>query len=254
MMLGHMTMLLRRLNRDRRGVSLVEFAFAFPLIFTVGGFGIELSYYALCQLKVSQYALNLADNASRVGVVASNGVSQLRETDINDVLQATRLQGEAIGLTQNGRITLSSLERVSQSYDTTTTQRIHWQRCIGLKKGTGYDSSYGVAKITAGADAPDTWKAAADDQYAGYATTTGMGDAGAAVTAPDDSGVMFVEINYDYQPLLGSLFMGPTKIRYVGSFIVRDNRDYSQITNPAPKATASTCNLYTLGPKTLNAY
>ena len=65
---------------------------------------------------------------------------------------------------------------------------------------------------------------------------------------------MFVEINYDYQPLFGTLFVKPSKIHYIASFIVRDNRDYSQIINPAPTATASTCNLHTAAPKTLNAY
>jgi Flp pilus assembly protein TadG len=245
---------LRRLARDRRGLGLMEFALAFPLIFAAGGFGIELSYYALCQLDISQYALNLADHASRVGVVASNGVSQLRETDINDVLQGAKLEGDPINLTTYGRVTLSSLENVSQSYDANTTQRVHWQRCMGLKKGVGYDSTYGVAKITAGADAPDNWTASADDQYAGIARSAGMGDATAPVSAPADSGVMFVEINYDYQPLFGSIFLGAKKIHYVASFIVRDNRDFSQVSNPTPKATPSTCNLYTTSPNTINAY
>jgi Flp pilus assembly protein TadG len=243
-----------RMRAEQAGLALLEFALTLPIIMLVGGYGIELSYFALCHLKVSQYALNLADSASRVGVVASSGVSQLRETDINDVLQATKLQGDGIDLTTFGRVTLSSLENVAQDYDKTTTQRIHWQRCIGLKKGTGYDSTYGVAKTTAGADAPANWVATANDQYAGLAAASGMGDAGSMVSAPVDSGVMFVEINYDYQSLFGSLFIKPTKIHYLASFIVRDNRDFSQITNPYPAATASTCNLYSAGPTTLNAY
>ncbi|PXA87074.1 histidine kinase [Nostoc sp. 3335mG] len=243
-----------KLRKDEGGLALLEFALALPVVLFCGGYGIEISNYALVQLNISQYALNLADNASRVGVVSSNGVSTLRETDINDVLQATKIQGDSINLTTYGRITLSSLENVAQDYDKTTTQRIHWQRCIGLKSGSGYDSSYGTALTTAGAAAPDNYTASANDQYAGVATPGGMGDAGSQVTAPADTGVMFVEINYDYQPFFGTLFIAPSKIHYIASFVVRDNRDFTQITNPAPTATASTCNLYTAGPATINKY
>lgn len=245
---------LRRLARDTAGLALMEFALSLPLVLMVGGYGIELSNYAICQLKISQYALALADNASRVGVVASNGVSQLRETDVNDVLQATKLEGDGLKLTTYGRITLSSLENVAQAYDSAATQRIHWQRCIGLKSGAGYDSSYGTAQSTAGATAPSNYTASADDKYAGSATSTGMGDSGFKITAPADSGVMFVEINYDYQALFGTLFVGPKKIHYIASFIVRDNRDYTQLANPTPTATPSKCNIYSAGPTTVNSY
>ena len=64
------------------------------------------------------------------------------------------------------------------------------------------------------------------------------------VTAPSGSGVMFVEINYLYQPVVGSWLFGTSRIHYIASFIVRDNRDFSQLYNPAPTATRSTCNLY----------
>ena len=88
---------------------------------------------------------------------------------------------------------------------------------------------------------------------AGTLTPLGMGDPPVAsmVNAPLNSGVMFVEINYDYQPLFGTMFVGPTKIHYHASFIVRDKRDFRQIF-PAPASTppklaaAAKCNLYTV--------
>ena len=225
--------LLIRLRDDRRGLALLEFAFTLPLVLAVGGWGIELSSLALCNLRVSQYALNLADNASRVGLDQAAGVTNMRETDANDALQGTRLEGASINLTANGRVTLSSLENVQQSYDSARVQRIHWQRCIGLASGTGYDSTYGTVATTAGSD---------DKQAnAGLAVPTGMGDAGAQVMAPNDTGVMFVEINYLYKPLFGSLYVSPRIIHYVASFIVRDNRSFVQIYNLTPTATASTC-------------
>jgi hypothetical protein len=72
-----------------------------------------------------------------------------------------------------------------------------------------------------------------------------MGDSSPQVSAPLGYGVMFVEINYDYQALFGTLYVKPMLIHYVASYVVRDTRDYSMIYNPAPTVTASTCNLYT---------
>jgi hypothetical protein len=142
-------------------------------------------------------------------------------------------------LTTNGRITLSSLENIQQSYDTATgpVQRIHWQRCLGTKSGAGYDSSYGTTTTTAG-----TTATLAD---AGTTVASGMGNAGAQVTAPVGSGVMFVEVNYLTKPLFGSFLVSPTRIHYIASFIVRDGRSYSQLYNPSPGATQMTCDKYT---------
>ena len=78
----------------------------------------------------------------------------------------------------------------------------------------------------------------------GTTMTAGMGDTGYKVSASQGSAVMFVEVNYKYQPLFGSLFVTPPIIHYTASFVVRDNRDYTQIYNPSPAATRSTCNLH----------
>ncbi|MBQ1498750.1 MAG: hypothetical protein IIZ38_10580 [Sphingomonas sp.] len=226
---------LRRFAAARSGVAMLEFALALPVVLVLGCYGVETANLALANLRVSQIAANLADNGSRLGLMSSASTVQLRELDINNALQAARLQGNAIGIGANGRVTLSSLEYIQQSYDTAPVQRIHWQRCFGMKSGTGYDSSYGTTSATAGTDATRT--------NAGT-TVTGMGDPGAVVTAPSGSGLIFVEINYDYQRLFGSSFMGPARLHYVASFIVRDRRDFSQLFNPAPAATRSTCDKY----------
>lgn len=227
---------LRALGRDRSGLAMLEFAFALPVVMGVGAYGLEITNLALLNLRVSQIALSLADNASRVG--GSMATQQLREADVNDVLQAARYQGTSIGLTTNGRITLSSLENVQQSYDTAPVQRIHWQRCIGIKSGTGYDTdpAYATA-ITDGSTAT-----AAND---GVLAPSGMGDSGTMINAPAASGVMFVEVNYLTKPLFGTWLTAPARIHYIASFIVRDKRDYSQIFNPSPTSTPSTCNLHT---------
>lgn len=220
----------RRLWRNRSGVALIEFAFSLPIVLGIGMYGVETANLALTNLRISQIALSLADNASRVGTMSTLNTVQLREVDLNDVFQATRLQGAGIKLTTFGRVILSSLENPSG------TQNIHWQRCIGLMRGTGYDSSYGTTTTSAGTDATTG--------NAGTAAPNGMGDAGEMVIAPSGSGVMFVEINYLYQPVVGSWLFGTPRIHYIASFIVRDNRDFSQLYNPAPTAARATCNLY----------
>jgi hypothetical protein len=253
--------LARRLGRDRSGVALLEFAFSLPLVLGVGMYATETASLALANLRVSQVALNLADNAARVGEAQSNNTQRLREIDINDVLTAARLQGERWGLTTRGRIILSSLE------NTSGTQMIHWQRCIGLRGSTtaeaNYRSSYGIT-ATDGKSTGSTY-----DPTAGVDTDTGpgdnsathpgskalgttgnlgdgMGDAGAKVTAPPDSGVMFVEINYEYDPVVSSSWLpsGSTRIKYIASFVVRDQRVFSQVFNPDPAAKRWTCDKY----------
>lgn len=229
---------LRRLARDTSGLALLEFALSLPVLLGTGMYAIEATNLALTHLKVNQIALNLADNASRVGATNNLSIQQVREWDMNDIIQAARLQGAGIKLTTNGRIIISSLENVQQSYDTTPTQRIHWQRCVGLKTGAGYDSSYGTTSTTAGTDATSGNK--------GTNAYTGMGDPTARVSAPAGSGVMFVELNYRYQPLVSHYFVGNPRLHYVASFAVRsDKRDYTQIYNPTPTATRSTCDKYT---------
>jgi Flp pilus assembly protein TadG len=235
----------RSLRDDRSGLALIEFGIALPVLLAVGGYGAELSFLALTNLKVSQYALNLADNGSRVGLLAGNGVTQLREADVNDILSGAKIQGQAINLTTYGRITLSSLENVKQSYDTNYVQRIHWQRCLGKMSGMdpntslwNYDSNYGTTPKTAGSDA--------SQGNAGTITSAGMGDANTKVSASPGSAVIFVEVNYKYQPLFGNLFVKAPVIHYAASFVVRDNRDFSQIFNPSPAAAQSTCDRHDL--------
>jgi hypothetical protein len=227
----------RQISRNRSGLALIEFGLTLPLVLVTGGYGAEMAWLAITNMRVSQYALNLADTASRVGVDAGAGVSRLREADVNDVFQGIRLESGTADLGSNGRVILSSLENTKQSYDAVFTQRIHWQRCFGLKSGTDYNSHYGTTTTTAGTDGTQA--------NAGTTVATGMGETGSKVNAPQNTGVMYVEINYLYQPLFGSMFVTPPVIRYTASLIVRDNRDFTQIYNPTDaSATRSTCDQY----------
>jgi Flp pilus assembly protein TadG len=233
----------QRVRCDASGLALLEFAFSLPLVLGIGLYGVETANLALANLRVSQVALNLADNASRVGEIQSNNTSQLREIDMNDVLTAAQLQGDPWDLTARGRIIVSSLEEKSGK------QMIHWQRCLGTKgkldapaaERVDFNSHYGTTTANAGTDATS---ATAGYEIPGAA---GMGPTGNKVTAPPSSGVMFVEINYQYKPVVSSAWLpeGSARIHYIASFIVRDKRVFTQIYNPSPAATRYTCNRYT---------
>jgi hypothetical protein len=204
------------LLRETSGLALTEFAIAFPILLALGMYGIDTANFALTHLRLNQLALNLADNASRVGASSTLSTQQMREIDVEDVFQAAKIHGKSLKLETNGRVILSSLEK-----DKDGNQRIHWQRCFGAKTGATYESHHGKAKNDDGKDNTAT--------NIGTTATAGMGDAGSKVNAPtNSSGVMFVEVNYRYTPLFGWL-SAPADLRYVGSFIVRDPRDFSQI-------------------------
>lgn len=215
----------RRLRVDTSGVAMIEFAYALPLLLVLGGYGIEMSNMTIVNQKVSQSALALADNMSRVGAQSALSQVQIRESDINDSFAGLIRQTSTLNLTSNGRVILSSLETNASG-----GQTIHWQRCIGTKNVT---SLYGPQ----GTGATGT-------------AFPGMGTAAARITAPPGAAVMFVEITYDYPALFGTMFMSARTIRYEASFVVRDDRDLvgpaggDGVYNPgtAPKRL---CNLFT---------
>jgi hypothetical protein len=220
-----------RLYHDRAGLALIEFALSAPIMLLVGCYGVELANLAMVHMR--------ADNASRVGAYSNLATQQLREVDVNDILQGARYQGKGIDLTVNGRITLSSLENVAQSYDTQPVQRIHWQRCIGVRGGVGFDGQFKT-------NVPTTAGSTDSMNDKGYDLPLGISDNGSApIMAPGGAGVMYVEVNYRTKPLFGTWFVPTQAIHYIASFVVRDRRDYSQIYNPVPKSAPSTCDLYT---------
>jgi len=213
---------LRRLAWDRSGLAAVEFALAAPVLLGMFLAGAELTNYAVTKLRVSQAALHVADNGSRIGTNSLLTAPQVSETQINDLFVGANLQAGNIDLAQHGRIIISSLEPMADP-NTDNRFKIHWQRCFGAKSFT---SSYGAQ---------------------GDTDLTGMGPPDRRATAPEGGGVIFVEIAYDYQPLF-SMGLAPSRVIHeIAAMTVRDDRDYN---GPAPShpgiynnegATPSTC-------------
>jgi len=208
--------LLRRLVRDRSGLAMVEMAYAAPFLMLLGLGGVEIANYAIIHMRVSQLAVSLADNASRAKQEVVSGVPRMREVDVNEAFTASVLQSGSLDVGEHGRLILSSLEVNAEG-----GQWIHWQRCFGEAP---YSSSYG-------------------EQGDGAAGTdlTGMGPAGRQVQAETGYAIMFAEVSYDYQPIMLGDFIDDRRITKTAAMFVRDNRDLSQLYNPAPGATVNDC-------------
>ncbi len=199
---------LGRLRKHIGGVATTELALSMPFLLTAGMWGVELANYGVVTMRMSQLAVHMADNASRIGDTSSLENRKIYEADINDLLRGASIQGgQALNVFDNGRVIISSLE-----VDADGDQYIHWQRCMGMKS---WNSSYGDE----------------DDRLA-----NGMGPAGEEVIAFEDEAVMFVELAYDYQPLISARFVGAPTIKAISSFTVRADRDLSQIYQRDPGA------------------
>ncbi len=210
------------LRRDTSGLALIEFAFAAPIMVTLGTYGLEAANLALVNMRISQITENLADTASRIGLESSLAEKQIRESDIDDAFTAVRLQGGTqYNVTTGGRFILSSLEQNSSG-----GQWIHWQRCIGTGNFT---SSYG----TQGTGSTGT-------------SFAGMGPSGSVIKAPAQNAVMFVEAYYVYKPLVSSRLFGTPTIHTTSAFLVRDVRNLSDPNDPVSDGgTSMTCNKFT---------
>lgn len=209
---------LRRLLSDRGGVALLEFALSLPILLALSLTGAELTNYIISRMRVSQIALHLADNAARIGSGSQLQAKTISEADINDLLTGAGLQSGELALFTHGRVIISSLEPDPAN---SGKNRIRWQRCRGAK--TSQVSAYGVAGTT---------------------NLNGMGKTGRLATAPTDGVTMYVEVYYEYQPLLKASFAPNTNFREEASMMVRDRRDTVGGTNGVYQVsgvTASTC-------------
>lgn len=202
------------------GLALIELAYSLPILMGVGMYGAEVANVAMVRMRVNQISMHAADNASRIGEGSLLSQKKIYESDINDLfVGADRQAGNYVDIFENGRIILSSLEKHSDG-----GQYINWQRCKGKKS---HVSSYGTAGVNSSSR-----------------PVNGMGPAGARVTAPADQAVIFVEISYDYQPLISSTFTSTRTITTRGAFNVRDRRDLTRIYDRTGSDPVSSCDIF----------
>jgi hypothetical protein len=201
---------LAALAADCSGVGIIEFALTIPLVTALALGGIELANLALTHMRVSQIALTVADNAGRV-------TTRIDEADIDEVFAGAELVGEPIDFAENGRVVLSSLQH-NDLEDEDEGQMINWQRCFG---DLDVDPAYGE-----------------QDDGKEDGSLQGMGPAGREIQSVPNTAVMFVEVSYQYAPVIGGV-IEPRILRYESAFIVRGRTEHD-ITN-ARSGAVSNC-------------
>lgn len=190
----------RALARDTSGLALLEFAFTLPIVLLMTLGGAELASYTTTRMRVSQLALHIADNAARMGDGPQMAAKTITETDITDIFIGGHLQSGGLNLKGRGRVILSDLEPTANP-NTDGTYKIGWQRCYGDKV---HASSYGKAGDTG---------------------LAGIGPPEQLVTAQDDNATMFVEVYYEYKPLVATGYAPSLTMTEVASMPVRDRRN-----------------------------
>ena len=211
---------LSELAGNSSGLALIELAYSLPILLGIGMYGAEVANVAMVKMRVNQVSMHAADNASRIGEGSLLSAKKIYENDINDLFVGAHLQaGSYVDIFEHGRVIISSLQKHSDG-----GQYIHWQRCKGKKL---HPSSYG----TAGVNSPSR-------------PINGMGPTGAKITAPDGQAVIFVEISYDYKPLISDKFTDIRTITTRSAFNVRDRRDLTQIYNQSGSDPVANCSTY----------
>lgn len=193
-----------RLHGDTSGTSLIEFAFIAPVLMLLGLLGADLAWMASVNMQVSQIALSLADNASRLGQTDNSAVTPtVTETDIDSIMSGAMRQGQSINLAGRGRVILSSLELDSASGE----QYFHWQRCRGALEEV---SKYGD-----------------DDENNGLngAPIEGVGTSDTQIQANDGSAVMVAEVYYQHRNLFTDMLGTDVPFRQEAVFAIRDDRN-----------------------------
>jgi len=213
-----------RLRRSTRGVAMVEFALCLPFVVLTTMTAAELTNYTTTKMRVSQLALQIADNASRVGAGTVQSTRTVSELQLNDLLTGANIQSGRLNLFGNGRVIISSLQPGAAA----NTYVVKWQRCKGAKSFTSAYPAAGTTERSTTSATANLFK----------------------VTPPPGGAVIFVEINYTYQPLIGNNFLpltGSRDIKEIAAMTVRDNRDYTGGTNGiynSENAPIARCNLF----------
>ena len=204
-LLGFCSNFLKKLNGNVAGIALTEFAVVAPVFLSLGMVGFEIANMAITKMKVSQIALSVADNASRLGQTDNTALAPtISEKDVDAVLRGADEQGKSISFAENGRVILSSLE-----YEPTLDRQfIHWQRCFGDQD---VESAYGN----------DT-----DKNGKSGTRLEGMGRGNRKVEDPRNGreAVMFVEIHYKYPAVFSNSLTSDITFREEAAFIIRDDR------------------------------
>jgi len=211
--LTRLSRLLRRLRRETRGVSVLEFGLMTPIVTGMLMAGTDLVMYSNAHQEVSRLATSTADLASRYR-------ASIDEKDIATLFLGGRMAITGIDFGEHGRLILSSVTRNAGT--PSTGHWIRWQRCFGQRQATSRLGAEG----------------------AGQSSTAIANVAGMVLN--DGDNVMFVEASYEYQPMFFDGVVGEKTITYSAAYMAREIA-LTSLTNTTNIATANRklCSYYT---------
>lgn len=203
-----------RLRRDSRGVAMVEFALATPLLILVCFGSLEYTNYILAQQKVERIASLTADAIARNTLPPS-------ERSFVDTLRAVDKVGAPFRVEAQGRTIITGVIGVTQGAQ--IVNKVVWQRCGGRLAGVS---------STIGSE----WQATAN-----YADGPNV-NLPNGITLLQNQMVVIAEVAYRYQPMI-SLELLPTQpdgiIRQRSVYVTR-GQAIPYIT-PSPGTNTATC-------------
>ena len=198
---------LKKIKKNNKGVALIEFAFGLPIMLLAGIAGLETVNYILVHQQLSQLAMLVADNAART-------IDQMDEVSVNEIFFGADATAGQIDIGENGRIVLTQLTHNGLT-GADEGNWVRWQRCYGeLGASSNLRSAYGRTN---------------DGRFDG-SLANGFGTATNQIAATPTSPINFVEIYYDYQPLINNpitnqFFEQGERITYTAAFVVRERLD-----------------------------
>ena len=166
---------LRKLARDTRGVSVVEFGLLLPILVFIGAGGLELINFVLANQKIERIASITADNVARNTLAPS-------ERSFVDTFSGVEEIAEPFDFHAAGRVIMTGVIGVPGN-NGTIVGKVVWQRCTGALAGIG--SSVGTQATN-----PNLWADGPD------ATLP------AGVTLLQNQLVVISEVAYRYRPLI----------------------------------------------------
>jgi hypothetical protein len=160
--------------RDRRGVSLLEFALMLPLFLGFVLTGIEFANYTMANNRVQRVASMTAD------LVAQSGTGQIGvgEGQIYDLFSALDLTARPFDLRGHGRVVITGVEGTDADSNGVVENRILWQR---------FDGQFVTPPLL------------------GCNTTTALAVLPRARQMLLDEILFHVQVSYQYQPIFSTL-------------------------------------------------
>ncbi|WP_420853318.1 TadE/TadG family type IV pilus assembly protein [Sphingobium estronivorans] len=189
------------IGKDESGLAVIEFAYSLPILMALSLGGLETANLAMTHMRISQVAMLVADNASRVR-------TSIDQADVKELFAGAEISAASVkNFKANAKIYLTELEPNGKAAPN-TGQFIRWQ----CNWGSGsFTSTYG----------------ATGNGQNDATLVNGIGPTDNKITAGSGTAVMFVEVAYTYQPLVSNSIFGPKTIHYTSAFNVRERTDQS---------------------------